>query len=418
MQEALERRRPQSRRSGRPGTPVVVVIRMLVLKHLYRWSFDECEREVRANLVYRSFCRVGLERVADAKTLIRLSKLIDEQTLKTLLSRLVEMARKRNVIRGYRMRVDTTVVETNIHYPTDSSLLKDGIGILQRGVKKLGSLVSGIRMRDRSRSVQKRVFEIARLSRQGQSETAREKKTKRYRELMALARKASRETMRTIRSVAQRKVAEPVKGKLRQYCAELREKLGLLGKVLEQTAARILGGDTHHPGKVLSLFEPHSEAIRKGKSSKPTEFGKLVKIQEAENQFITDYEVLPKRAPDQTLWEPSLKRHLELFGRAPRIATADAGFSSAANRKVAAELGVRHIALPGKLRSSTPKQRRALRKALRWRTGAEGRISALKRRHGLDRSRYRGVDGMKRWVAFGVIANNVLACARTVLARE
>jgi hypothetical protein len=123
--EALARRSPQSRRRGRLGTPAAVVLRMLVLKHLHDWSFDECEREVRGNLVHRAFCQIDGERVPDAKTLIRLAHVLDEPVLKDVLARLVALGRERRLIRGRRLRVDTTVVETTIHYPTDATLLAD-----------------------------------------------------------------------------------------------------------------------------------------------------------------------------------------------------------------------------------------------------------------------------------------------------
>src|SRR5262245_61556778 len=115
MTAALAGRHPLSGRRGRLGTPATVVLRMVVLKHLYHWSFDECEREVRGSLVYRSFGRVDCERVPDAKTLIRLSRLVDGPVLKELLARLVQVARDQRVIQGRPMRVDTTVVETNVH---------------------------------------------------------------------------------------------------------------------------------------------------------------------------------------------------------------------------------------------------------------------------------------------------------------
>jgi IS5 family transposase len=191
--------------------------------------------------------------------------------------------------------------------------------------------------------------------------------------------------------------------------AQLRTTVGLVRRVLAQTRARVLQGDTHFRDKVLSLFETHTEAIRKGKAIKPTEFGKLVKIQEAEAQFITDYDVCPTRVPDSTLWEPSLVRHEELFGHPPRLAVADAGFASAANIEVARVHQVPSAVLP---RQRRERRTRAVRAALRWRTGVEGRISALKRRHGLARCRYHGLLGMERWVGFGVIANNLLVLGR------
>jgi hypothetical protein len=177
---------------------------------------------------------------------------------------------------------------------------------------------------------------------------------------------------------------------------QLRETTGLVRRVLAQTRARILSGNTHYPDKLLSLFEPHTQAIRKGKAVKPTEFGKLVKIQEAEAQFITDYEVCATRVPDQALWVPSLVRHAALFGRAPRLAVADGGFASRVNAQGAHDRGVRMGVLPRQRRNG---RSRAVRAAWRWRTGCEGRISALKRRHGLRRGRYRGLPGMERWVS-------------------
>ena len=168
---------------------------------------------------------------------------------------------------------------------------------------------------------------------------------------------------------------------------------------------------------MLSVFEPHTEAIRKGKAAKPTEFGKVVKIQEAEAGLITDYTVCPTRVPDQALWIPALTTHQELFDRPPHVAVADSGFASAANERAAGELGVDKIALPRTRGRPAPKTKppprpRWFRRALRWRTGCEGRISVLKRCHGLRRCRYRGPRGMERWVGLGVIANNLRVLAR------
>jgi len=411
--EALGRRHPQSRRRGRPGTPAAVVLRMLVLKHLYDWSFDECEREVRGSLVYRAFCRIDCERVPDAKTLIRLSHLLGPDILKGLVERLVALARQRNVIRGLRMRVDTTVVETNIHYPTDSTLLADGVRVLTRTLKQLRAAVTDgvVRLRDRTRSVARRVFGIVQLSRHARQEPVKTRMRTLYRELMGHTRAVVRQAETVAQQVAAGAVGAVGLAQLEVegLAQQLRETGGLVRRVLAQTRARILRGNTHHPDKVLSLFEPHTEAIRKGKAVKPTEFGKLVKIQEAEAQFITDYEVCGTRVPDQALWVPSLVRHEQLFGRAPRLAVADGGFASGANERAAYKHGVRHAVLPRQRRKG---RSRAVRAALKWRTGCEGRISALKRRHGLRRSRYRGLAGMERWVGLGVIANDLLVLGR------
>jgi IS5 family transposase len=124
--EAQGRRHPQSRTRGRQQTPAEVALRMLILKHVRNWSYEVLEREVRANVVYRTFCRIGAEKVPDEKTLVRLGQAIGAETIRELHDRIVALAQERGVIRGRKMRVDTTVVETNIHYPTDSGLLNDG----------------------------------------------------------------------------------------------------------------------------------------------------------------------------------------------------------------------------------------------------------------------------------------------------
>jgi IS5 family transposase len=301
---ALARRHPLSARKGRLGTPATVVLRMLVLKHLYDWSFDECEREVRGSLVYRAFCRIDCERVPDAKTLIRLSRIVDGPVLKDLLTRLVQVAREQRVIQGRRLRVDTTVVETNVHYPTDSTLLAAGVRVLTRTLKRLGPRLRGaaVHVRDRARSVARRVFAIGQRTRTAtarMSAPVRERSKARlkqlYQELMGIARAVVRDAERVAAQVPTR--PSPPMGRLAE---RLKATVGLVHRVLAQTRARILRGETHYPDKVVSLFEPHTEVIRKGKAAKPTEFGKLVKVQEAEAQFVTDYEVCATRVPDPT----------------------------------------------------------------------------------------------------------------------
>jgi IS5 family transposase len=398
--EALARRHPQSQRRGRLGTPAAVVLRMLILKHLHDWSFDECEREVRGSLVYRAFCRIDGERVPDAKTLIRLAHLLDEPVLKDLLAHLVTLGRARRVIQGRRLRVDTTVVETNIHYPTDATLLADGVRVLTRGLQRLGQHV-----RQRARSVAHRVFEIAQRSRTAGSRAApkvREQSKARMKRLYQGLLGITRAVIRQAEAAATRPRREPL-------AVQLSITLELVKRVVAQTRARVLRGDVHFPGKVVSLFESHTEIIRKGKLAKPTEFGRLVKIQEAEAQFITDYEVCERGQADRALWAPSLDRHIALFDHAPRLAVADGGFASRSNERAAQDRGVRHVVLPRQPRAT---RSRAARAALRWRTGSEGRISALKRRHGLRRCRYRGPSGMQRWVGLGVLANDLLVLAR------
>ena len=406
--EAQAHRHERSRTFGRPQTPAEVALRMLLLKHVRNWSFEELEREVRANLVYRSFCRIGTEKVPDAKTLGRLARALGSEVIRQLHERLVELARENRVVRGRRLRVDTTVVETNIHYPTDSTLLGDGTRVLTRTMKKIERKAGGLkrRVRNRMRSVNKRVLAIALASRQ-KGPQGEERRKKHYRELLTLTRRIVNQARRVFAEVKTRRRADL--RKLREQLAIMTDRVR---QVIRQAKARVFGGDTKMPGKIVSMFEPHTEIIRKGKASKPTEFGKMVKIQEAENQIITDYQVFEARPNDSDLLVSSVQRHQECFGRTPDLVAADAGFYSSANEGRLEERGVRRISVPNRNTRSETRRRlqksRWFREGQRWRTGCEGRISVLKRRHGLRRCLYRGAEGMRRWVGLGVIADNLI----------
>src|ERR1700740_549298 len=184
--EALAQRHPQSRKRGRPGTPAEVVLRLLVLKHMRYWSYGVLEREVRANLVYRDFTRVGAAKIPDAKTMGRWGVALGPEVIKQIHERLVQIARDHRVATGRRMRVDTTVVETNIHYPTDSNLLGDGVRVLTRTMKKITAIAgeAGAKLRDRSRSVKLRVLEIARAAR-AKGQPNRDRLAQAYQRLLA-----------------------------------------------------------------------------------------------------------------------------------------------------------------------------------------------------------------------------------------
>jgi IS5 family transposase len=407
--EAQGQRHNESCRLGRHQTPAEVVLRMLLLKHVRNWSYETLEREVRANLVYRSFCRIGLEKVPDAKTLVRLGQAVGPEVIKQLHGRMVELAQAKGIVQGRKMRVDTTVVETNVHYPTDSSLLGDGARVLTRTMKKVATQKrAGLKtkVRDRMRTVKRRVLEIGLAARQKGPQGEERKKTA-YRRLLSATRKIANQAERVIEEIAGRR------GELRRLREELEETVSRVRQVVRQTVARVFHGNTQYPEKLASIFEPHTEIIRKGKASKPTEFGKMVQIQEAENQIITVYEVFEERPWDSELLVPAVESHQQMFGRAPRLVAADAAFYSKANEDELHQMGVRRVAVPNRnTRSEERKQlqrRRWFKQGQRWRTGCEGRISVLKRRHGLSRCRYRGLDGIKRWVGFGVVADNLVS---------
>ena len=420
--QSLERRWPQSRRRGRPGTPAEVVIRMLILKHLFDWTYDDLEYEVRANLVYRAFTRIDAGDVPDAKTILKIARALGPEVIEQLHRQVVEVAKRAGVTHGRRFRIDTTVVETNVHYPTDSTLLQDGVRVLTRTMQRASTALGDPRgrMRNRLRSVTRAVLTIAYQARSPKTRVAF---VRTYRKLMTTTRAVLRDAGTMVRRLGHRlraagRQVQPMLQRAQQCLQQMRP---LVRRVLAQTRARVVGGNTHVPDKVLSVFEPHTETIRKGKIAKPNEFGKLVTIQESEHQIITAYEVHARRPADVTLWTAALDRHQTIFGHAPDLAAGDRGFSSAANERAATERGVRRVVLPRRGPKSPARRayerQRWFRRGQRWRVGSEGRISVLKRRHGLDRCRYHGEEGMHRWVGLGVIANNLVSTATFSRAR-
>ena len=380
---------------------------------------------MRTNLLYREFTRVRGGKVPDAKTLGRLAQAMGPEVVAALQERVVTIAHQEKVVAGRKMRVDTTVVETNIHYPTDSSLLGDGVRVLTRLMKRVTAIAgpTGTTLRDRTRSVKYRMLEIGRASRTrgepAQGETAgavpaapgHDGPGGRAGQAVRARVDDGGETQ--CRREGAGRAGRPEAG------AGSHAPAGPAGE--RQARARVLGGDTQVEGKLVSLFEPTTEIIRKGKASKPTEFGKLVKIQEAEQQIIVAYEVYAQRPSDRALLVPAIEVHQQRLGRVPEVVAADAGFYSSAAETTAQGYGSQTGvgAEPGHQESPAtagaedtlvqtgPEMADGLRRA---------RISLLKRRHGLTRCRYKGDAGMQRWVGLGVIGDNLINLG-TALAR-
>lgn len=413
--EALARRHPKSRTRGRRGTPAEVVLRLLLLKHIRNWSYGVLEREVRANLVYRDFTRVGAGKAPDAKTMGRWGLALKPEEIEKIHARVVGIAQEKQVVKGRKMRLDTTVVETNIHYPTDSNLLGDGVRVLIRAMKRVAEIAGrhGAKLRDRSRSVKFRILEIGRVVRT-RGGPNRERLKRGYEKLLSTVGRVVGQAKRFSREIAngvKRSADVTQQAALEGLRKELDTFVPRVQQVMHQAKQRIFGGDTHVAEKLVSVFEPATEIIRKGKASKPTEFGKMVKIQEGENQIITDYAVYEKRPSDSELVIPALDAHKKKLGCIPRLVAGDAAFYSAKNEAAAHERGVKRVCIPNRSTKSVERKReqkkRWFKEGQRWRTGCEGRISVLKRRHGLRRCLYKGDTGMKRWVGLGVVADNV-----------
>jgi len=295
--------------------------------------------------VYRQFTRLGHHRMPHAKTLGKLGLLLGPTVVQQLHQRVVAQAQAEKVIRGNKLRVDTTVVETNIHYPTDSVLLGDGVRVLTRVMRQINEVVGdmGEKLRDRRRSVGHRLIEIGRASR-GRGPQVQKKLEQGYRKFVGLDR--------TSDGAGQALLAEIVKGVKRsadvlQQAAlegmkkEIDTMLPRVQQVVSQTRARIIHGVTNSAGKIVSLFEHTTEIIRKGKPGKPTEFGKMIKVQEAENQIIVAFQVYDKRPADSALLIPAIEQHQQRLGVVPRVAAGDAGFFLRRQRNGCAEAGSR-----------------------------------------------------------------------------
>jgi transposase, IS5 family len=381
VRQSLARRRPRSTRTGRYGIAPDRLLRCCVMKHLKGWSFRDLERELRSNLVYRQFTHFDAEPTPDFSTFSRTFALLSPEVTEQIHQRVVGLAREQGVARGRRLRTDTTVVETNIHYPTDSTLLGDGIRVLSRSLKRLAAKCQEgtLKVVDHGRAVKHRLLEICRAAK-SLSQAGQQRLQESYRKLLGVTGSVVRQAKAALEGWEGRRLK--VVGKLVQaetQTAQLRHFLPLVEKVVAQTRQRLWNKDRHVVGKILSLFEVHTQVIRKGKPDKPTEFGRLVRIDEVEHGMVSGYQVQEGNAADTNAWVPALKHHEDLFGQAPSLATADRGFFSAENEREAKARGVEKVVLPGRGRLSETRaerqKQRWFQRARRWRAGSEATIS-------------------------------------------
>jgi transposase, IS5 family len=416
----LARRRPKSLATGRRGTPVEVILRLLVVKHLYGWSYEQTERFVNDSVVLRQFCRVYLAPVPDDTTLLRWANLIRPETVHRLLDRVTELARARQVTRGRKLRLDSTVVETDIHHPSDSTLLADGVRVLSRllrrakGIVGAGAAAGRALWRDRTRAAKRLARRIG-ATMVHQKQAREPERRALYRRLLAVARASARQAER-VRALVTTAGAARLDAALARF-------LPLVQRVIAQATRRVLHGErVPAPAKVLSLFEPHTAVLRRGKARQPTEFGAKVVLDEVDGGLITRY-TLCAGNPDDALSLPrALDQHQRCFGRPPDLLAGDRHFYSGENCRLASAAGVRRVVLPKRGRPGRADAARErepwFRRGHRFRAGIEGRISVLRRRFGLRRCRYHGAAGLERWVGWGILAHNLRTISRTVAHRR
>lgn len=419
----LSQRRPKTLITGRNSTPVEVILRLLTLKHLYNWSYEDTIRFVNDSLALRWFCRIYLHRICTDKTLLRWANLIQPETLRLFNHRLSTLACELKLTRGRKLRTDGTVVETNIHHPTDSSLLADGVRVLSRLVKQAKTVLQDTAQltaetfRDRNRSARnaaRRIYEDTRR----RSEAAKASVQETYRRLVHITQKSIGQAKQVLAVLEDRrdKQAQKLKASLEQFIPRVEQ-------VIAQTKRRVFESEKVPASeKIVSIFEPHTDIICRGKAKKPVEFGHKVWLDEAEGGIVSDYRILEGNPSDKHQWQSSLDHHVGLFGRPPYQASADRGVYSAANETHAEKIGVKRVILPKPGHKSEARRQherqRWFKRGRRFHAGVEGRISVLKRKHGLGRCLYHGDDGFGRWVGWGVIAGNLSVMGTALFARR
>lgn len=418
----LSCRRPHSLTRGRHSTPVEVILRLLVVKRLYRWSYEQTEHFVGDSLVLRQFCRLYWEPVPDDTTLLRWAQLIGPQTLERLNARVVELAQSRKVTRGRKLRVDSTVIATTIHHPTDSRLLGDGVRVLSRLLRRarrvLGerTALSRETFRTRTRSVRRLAQQVHRLARRKGEEAAEQLQTA-YTRLVGIAQQSCRQAERV-----RRELTEYPEAAAQRLVHQFTPLLPLVDQAIRQATRRVLEGEAVPAAeKLLSLFEPHTQVIQRHKPGHAVEFGRKLWLDEVDGGLVSRYVVLDQPGQDQPYLAGSLAGHQERFGHPPWLLAGDRGVYSVANERLAQEAGVQRIVLPATGKPSAERQRQERsgwwRRGFRFRAGIEGRISVLRRGFELDRCRDHGEAGIGRWVGWGILTHNLAKIAQSVVRR-
>jgi len=413
----LAKRRPKTLQTGRNSTPVEVVLRMLVVKRLYGYSYEETERTVSDSLSLRQFCRVYWNAVPDDTTLLRWANLIQAKTLEKFNQRIIQLAVERTITRGRKLRTDGTVVESNIRPPSDSRLLADSVRVLVRSVVR-GQAILHAAGKKVQAGFEDLTQKAKRLSHQI-GETLRSKKgaaqtagRQHYEELLAVT-----EQTLAWAGQAEKQLRQRSQGSAKRLAETLTHFMPLAKQVIAQATRRIVHGEQVPASeKIVSIFEEHTDIIRRGKESHPVEYGHKVWLNEVEGGLVSHYRILEGNSSDEQQWKPSLKAHLATFQHPPLQASADRGLSSEPNEQWAQELGVMHVILPKRGYRSKARLKHEHKawfvKGRHWHAGVEGRISVLKRAHDLGRCLAHGLTGFQGWVGWGVIAGNLAVLGR------
>jgi len=404
-----ERRGCSAAGHGRPTIAMETYVRLMVIKQRSGWGYETLVREVSDSLHLRRFCLIGIDRrVPDESTVRKLTRRLGAETIDEITRAVVAKAQRETRFVGRAVRVDSTVIEADIRYPSDAMLALQGTRALAREARKLSALVKGasVRVRDRSRSVGKTVRAISRtLSRRtGQAkEQVIELNSRAGVEIARSAREARRLAAQARRAARGR----GARAKLRA-ASKLEELAGRCEKVAAQIDRRARG--LKITDRLVSLSDPDARPIRKGKLGRPTEFGFVAQICEVtENTrrgargFILPAASLAGNPAENTLL-PATAAELERAHIRQRELVGDGGFQTGPTLAAFPDLAPEQVQLSGR---HEPGSRRTRKRRARYRTGIEGRISHLKRGYGLKRSRLKGHDGAKTWTGWAILTYNL-----------
>jgi transposase, IS5 family len=399
---------------GRPTTAVATYLRMMYLKYRYQMGYEVLVKEVSDSFAWRRFCHLSLEeKVPESSTLIKLTHKYGEETVKALNETLVLKLKEGKVIRGKKLRIDTTVVESDIHYPTDTGLLNDGIKVVTRVVERLKKLVPNIGKRfvNHTRLAKKLYLRLVKVMKGRTGKDTKALKKTRHK-LVKLSERVIANSKAVQRELGLWRQKSPLVNGLSR---KLDEWIVALEKVVEQTN-EVIRGNRHLPRRLVSFFDIGARPIRKGKTHKDTEFGRKVLIGETDHGIISTYDIFRENPADVTLLRAGVKGHRHLFRKRLKAIAGDRGLYSRANEDWLKNIGVEQISIPvrGKIsRERRQYQRQSWFKRLqRFRAGCEAKISLLKRKFGLGRSLMRGDVGTQIWIGQGIFTYNLWQAVR------
>lgn len=399
---------------GRPSIPMETYLRMMFLKYRYRLGFEPLCAEVADSLAWRRFCRIPLGcRVPHPTTLMKITSRCGPRAIDELNDALLAKAHENKLVRLGKVRADTTVVEANVAYPTDSGLLAKGVTKLARLTRQVhaAGLATRTKARDRTRSVRRRVHNIGAWLRR-RSDDAKAEVLAINREVATIAEHAVADARRVAhnarRGLCQRTTVAT--GKTVALLSELERTATLVERVVAQTRVRLAGEVPDGSVRVVSLHDPDARPITKGRLGRPVEFGYKAQVVDNADGVVLDHSLHVGNPPDAPLLVPAIARVAARFGRAPRAVTADRGYGEAAVDHALDDLGVQRVVIPRKGRPGAARQAtqrsRSFRKLVKWRTGSEARISCLKRDYGWRRTLTDGHTGAATWCGWGLLAHN------------